>query len=229
MSSTRLFRPPCLAMLGVALLALPVFAAPVTVDLSAEASRPALNDLSRATVSAEDAGATPGPLAAQVNRQIDAALKTAKAYPTIKIQSGGTSTYPVYGKAGKIDSWRMRSELALESKDFPALSELLGKLQATLAVSNLMLQPATDTRKKAEDEATIDALGAFNARAKVIADSMGRPYHIKQLSVNVGGHFPQPMFRAQGQPMAMAAAAPMPVEAGDSQVSVTVTGQIEVE
>jgi predicted secreted protein len=43
-------------------LAAPAWAAPMIVELTAEASRPAANDLVRATVSAEAAGATPGEL-----------------------------------------------------------------------------------------------------------------------------------------------------------------------
>lgn len=210
------------------LLAIPAFAATTLIELSAEASRPAANDLIRATVSAEAAGTTPGELAKQVNAQIANALKIAKAYPNVKTQSGSTSTYPGYSKSGKIESWRMRSELSLESGDLAAISELLGKLQTTLAVSNIALQPSPDTRKKAENEAMLDALSAFKSRAKVLADALGKPYHIKQIAVNTSGGMIQPMFRAAAKSM-LAEAAPIPVEAGESQISATISGQIELE
>ena len=206
----------------------PGWSAPLVVDLSAEASRPAANDQLRATVFAEASGATPGELSAQVNKLIGEALKTAKAYPAIKTQSGGTSTYPIYAKGGKIEAWRMRSELALESGDSAALSELLGKLQTTLGVANLVLQPSIETRKKVESEAMVDAIAAFKGRAKVIADALGMSYRIKQLSVSTSGRVVQPMFRGAAKTMAMEAA-PMPVEAGESQVGATVAGQIELE
>lgn len=215
---------PVLALI----FAIPAFAAPMIVDLSAEASRPAVNDLVHVTVSAEATGTTPGELSRQVNNLIADALKTARAYPGVKTQSGGTSTYPIYSKGGKIEAWSMRSELSLESGDSAALSELLGKLQTSLAVSNLVLQPSPETRKKAENEAMLDAITAFKARAGVIADALGKPYRIKQLSVNTSGRFVQPMFRAAAKAMA-ADAAPMPMEAGESQVSATVSGQIELE
>ena len=206
----------------------PGWSAPLVVDLSAEASRPAANDQLRATVFAEASGATPGELSAQVNKLIGEALKTAKAYPAIKTQSGGTSTYPIYAKGGKIEAWRMRSELALESGDSAALSELLGKLQTTLGVANLVLQPSIETRKKVESEAMVDAIAAFKGRAKVIADALGMNYRIKQLAVSTSGRVVQPMFRGAAKTMAMGAA-PMPVEAGESQVGATVAGQIELE
>lgn len=204
------------------------FAAPMIVELSAEASRPAINDLVRATAFAEAAGTTPGDLSRQINQQIAEALKIAKTYPAVRTQSGGTTTYPVYAKSGKIESWRMRSELSLESGDAAAVSELLGKLQASLGVSNLQLQPSAETRRKVESEAMIDAIAAFKGRAKVIADALGMSYRIKQLSVSTSGRVVQPMFRGAAKTMAMEAA-PMPVEAGESQVSANVSGQIEVE
>lgn len=209
-------------------LSAPGWAVPLIVDLSAEASRPAANDQLRATIFAEASGPTPGELSAQVNKLIGEALKTAKAYPAIKTQSGGTSTYPIYAKGGKIEAWRMRSELTLESGDSAALSELLGKLQTTLGVANLVLQPSIETRKKVESEAMVDAIAAFKERAKTIADALGMNYRIKQLAVSTSGRNIAPLLRANARAMA-ADAAPMPVEAGESQVSATVSGQIEVE
>jgi len=214
----------------VLFLAFPVVAAePSTlVDLSAEASRPATNDLAHATVSVDVAGPAIGELAKQVNTQITDALKVTKAYPSVKTQSGSSNTYPNYSKLGKIESWRMHSELALETGDTAALSELLGKLQTSLAVSSVVLQPSPETRKKAENEAMLDALGAFKARAKVLADALGKPYRIKQLSVSTSGRSVQPMYRAAPKAM-LSEAASMPLEAGESQVSASVSGQIELE
>jgi predicted secreted protein len=216
-------------LFSLILASAPAFSAPGSlVDLSAEASRPAANDLIRATLAAEDTGSSPGAVARQVNAQIAAALKTAKEYPAVKTQSGGTFTYPVYAKGGKIEAWRMRSELTLESSDLEALSALLGKLQGTLTVASLNPMPTPETRKKSETEAMLEALSAFKARAKVIADALGKTYRIKQLSVNTSARMPQPMYKASARAM-MAEAAPMPVEAGESQVSVVISGQIEVE
>jgi hypothetical protein len=87
-----------------------------TIDLSAEASRPAANDLARATVFAEVSGTTPSELANRVNSLISDGLKTAKTYSNVKTQSGATHSYPIYGKGNKIEGWRMRSELTLESQ-----------------------------------------------------------------------------------------------------------------
>lgn len=210
----------------LALLALPALAG-TTIDLSAEAARPAANDQVRATVFAEASGATPVELARRINAQIADSLTLARGYGSVRTQSGGTHTYPVYTKGNRIESWRMRSELTLESGDTAAMAELLGKLQGSLAVGNVAMLPSPETRRKAENEAMTEALAAFRARAKLLADAMGKPYRIKHLSVGTSGQMPVPKFRAAAMSMA-AEASPMPMEGGESQVSANVSGQIEL-
>ncbi|MFB0936735.1 MAG: SIMPL domain-containing protein [Propionivibrio sp.] len=200
----------------------------LVVELSSEASRPANNDLAQATVSAEATGATPGELSRQINNAISHQLKTAKGYPAVKAKTSGTSTYPVYAKNGKIESWRMRSDISLESGDTAALSELLGKLQASLGVSSLNMLPAPETRRKAENEAMLDAIALFKARSKLLAEAMGKNYSITHLTVSTGGRFAQPVMRAS-RAMSAEAAVPMPMESGESLVTVSVSGKIEIE
>jgi predicted secreted protein len=201
---------------------------PTTVELAAEASRPAANDLARATVFAEATGATPGELGKRVNGLIADGLKMARSYGSVRVQSGATHTHPVYGKGNRIEGWRMRSDLTLESTDAAALSELLGKLQVSLGVANLSMLPAAETRRKAETEATIAALAAFRERARVIADALGKSFRIRHLSVSSSGRPPvMPVMRAAAM-AADAAPPPMPLEVGESLVSSTVSGQIEL-
>ncbi len=203
------------------LAAEPAVAAGALIELSAEASRTAANDIARASVFMEAADANPGELAHRVNAVIAKALSIARNHPGIKVQTGSTWTVPDYGKNNRaIESWRMRSELLLESRDIAALSDLLGKLQALLGVGQISLQPAPETRKKAEDEALLNAVAAFRERAQRIADALGRSYRIK--SMNIGGGN-RPVYAAM-----RGAAAAMPIEAGDSSVSVSVSGQIEL-
>jgi len=216
-------------LLLIVLASLPAYSAQTSlVDLSAEASRSAANDLVRATLAVEDTGSSTAAVSRQVNAQISLALKNAKEFHTVKTRSGGTFTYPVYAKGGKIESWRMKSELTLESSDMEAISTLLGRLQGSLSVVNFSPMPSAETRKKSETDAMLDALAAFQARAKVIANALGKTYRIKQLTVNTNSNISQPMYKASARAM-MAEAAPMPMELGESQVTVVVSGQIELE
>jgi predicted secreted protein len=121
----------------------------------------------------------------------------------------------------------MRSELRLESTDTAAMSELVGKLQETLALAQLSMEPAPETRRKAVADVTVDALRAFEVRARLIADTLGRRYRIAHLSVADHGLQPPPMPRMRAAVMA-AEAAPAPLEGGESRVSVHVSGRIEL-
>jgi len=197
------------------------------IDLSAEASRPAPNDMGRATVYAEATGTNPAELAKKVNATIAAALETAKAYQKVRTRSGNTHTYPNYSKEGRISGWRIRSELLLESREMMVLSELLGKLQESMAIGQIVLLPSPETRKKVEDEAMLEAISTFQAKAKMVADALKKTYRIRQMNISSAGQPPvMPMMRASR--MAIAEAAPAPIEAGESMVSVTVSGQIEL-
>ncbi|MCE1240195.1 MAG: SIMPL domain-containing protein [Azonexaceae bacterium] len=198
-----------------------------TVELAAEASRPAANDLVRAVVFSEASGASPAALARKVNGEIAVALGLAKARAGVTVKSGAQSTWPAYGREQRIEGWRMRSELIIESRDLASVSELLGQLQQMkLGVASVNQSPAPETRRQVEDETTRDALKAFQSRAEVVAGALGKRWQIKSLSVQQGGSAPMPVFRAQGMLAADAMAAPL--EAGESQVLTTVSGQIEL-
>ena len=222
-----------LAKLFAALLAATWIAggalAGTTVDLTAEASRPAANDMVRATVFAEASGNNPAELARRVNQDIAEGLKVIRARAGVSVKSGRQSTFPVYAQNQKIESWRIHSELILESRDAAAVSELLGQLQQMrLAVGSVSQLPAPETRKRVEDEATRDAIGAFRQRAAVVAEVLGKPYKIRHLSIQQSGQMPpMPVMRASRAAIA-AEAAPPPLEAGESLVTTTVSGQIEV-
>ncbi|HTH94986.1 MAG TPA: SIMPL domain-containing protein [Rhodocyclaceae bacterium] len=212
------------------LIAAPVYAQTVNgtvIDFSVDASRSAPNDQFRATAFAEVSDAKPAVAAAQVNRQIAAALVIAKEYPSIKARTGSTQTWPVYGKNGtNIDTWRMRSELQLESRDAGAMSELLGKLQANLGVSQIVATPAPETAKQAEAEAMSAAIQAFRDRAALIASALGKKYRIREM--NIGGGNRTPVYAMRPKALMSAEAAPMPIEGGDSDIVINISGKIEL-
>ncbi|PKO39198.1 MAG: cyclic nucleotide-binding protein [Betaproteobacteria bacterium HGW-Betaproteobacteria-6] len=219
----------CLVTVLVGALFAATAQAGALVDLSAQASRPAANDMVRASVYSEASGKNPAELAQRVNADIAEALKLIRSKDGISVKSGQQSTYPVYSQGQKIDGWRMRSELVLESKDQEGVSALLGKLQQMrLAVGGVSMLPSPETRRKAEDEATREAIVAFQSRAAVIADQLGKGWKIKQLNVQQGGGMPMPMLRAARGVMMAAEAAPAPLEASESLVTTNVGGQIEL-
>lgn len=221
----------CTALLALgglsALAAEPVVTAP-SIELVAEGSAEAANDLASALAYFEATDANPATLADKVNKVIAEALATTRSYPSVKAASAGTSTYPVYNRDGRtLEAWRMRSQIQLESRDMAAISKLIGNLQSRLAVSQISLQPAPDTRRAAEDTATVAAIEDFQRRARLAADSLGRKYRIQHLSINQSGGRPPVYMRARVA-MASADAAPAPIEAGESSVTVSISGTVDL-
>jgi predicted secreted protein len=198
-----------------------------TLELSAEASRNLPNDLAFAQAYVEQTDAAPADLARRVNQRMTEALAVVRTYASVKVKTSGTQTWPVYAPKipGRIEAWRMRSSISLESRDIAALSELIGKLQSLLAVDQLNVGFAPETRAKATDEAMVDALKAFQARAAIAAQALGKHWRVKNINVSQGGA-PQPYMRALKATMATADAAP--VEAGEGSVTVTVNGSVEL-
>ena len=208
----------------------PFVCAGTTIDLNAEASRPAANDMVRASVYSESTGNNPAELARRVNQEITEALKVIKTKSAVSVKSGQQSTYPVYGQGQKIESWRMRSELILESKELATVSELIAKLQQMrLALGSVNQLPSPEIRRQVEDETTRDAIRAFQSRAEVVADQLGKKWKIKHLSIQQGGGMPMPIMRSsRNAMMAEAAPAPAPLEAGESLLTTTISGQVEL-
>jgi predicted secreted protein len=201
-----------------------------TLELSAEASRTLPNDLAQVQAYVEQTDAAPGDLAKRVNQRIAEALVLVKTYPAVKLKSSSTQTYPVYAPKtpGHIDGWRMRSTLSLESHDFAALSELLGKLQNLTAIDQLNVGFSPETRAKATDDAMVDAIKAFQARAAVAAQAFGKHWRVKSVNVSQGSVArPQAYARVAKSMMASSDAAP-PIEAGEGQIVVTVNGSVEL-
>lgn len=203
-----------------------------TIDLSVESSRAATNDLQRAVVYVEASDANLNALTNRVNQTINRGLATAKGATAVKVRSGNSSTWPNYVRnSQKIESWRMRSELLLESRDSAALSELLGKLQGDFALGQISFAPSVETRRKAEDEAIVDALAAFKARAELAANALGRKYRIRHVAINTNQSFrPMPMPAARAAVMSAASDSVAPaMEAGETQLNVIATGTIELQ
>lgn len=202
-----------------------------TIEFSAEAGRAAANDLAVATLYAEGNGASVAAVAREVNQRIAAALDSARSHADIKAQSAGVSTWPVYGKddVARIEAWRMRAEIRLESRNVAAMSELIGTLQKDLALAQVNMQPAPETRAKAVDEATVDAIRAFEARARLVAGALGKQYRVRHLSIGDSGGFQPPIYaRMQASAMKMDEAVPAALEGGESRVTVNINGRIEL-
>ena len=200
----------------------------LTITASAQAS--VANDRMLASLRAEAEAPDAAQAAAEVNARMARALARAKAVRGVEATTAGYSTYPI-SDAGKNPRWRVSQSLTLESSDFPALAALVTRLQSEdkLLVSGVSFAVSATARNAVEDALTKEAIHAWQQRAQVAASEFGasswRPGR-----VTIQGSEPmrpQPMFRAQAA--GAGAGAPLSIEAGMTDVSVTVSGEAIVE
>jgi predicted secreted protein len=195
------------------------------VSFQAQASREVANDRIAAVLAAEASGSDPAALAASVNRRMSEALAAAKEVTVVQARSGSYQTSPMYNKDGRIEGWRVSQELRLESADFAAAARLIGRLQQSLVVRGMSLELSPDARRAAEDALISEAIAAFHGRAGIVRQAMkAAGYRVRSLDIQSSGGFPRPFAMARSAP---AAAGPA-LEPGNSQVTVLVSGSIQL-
>jgi len=201
------------------------------VDFQTEVSQVLPNDLMRATLSIELSDKNPGQLARALTLAMNESLAKGRNFNTVKLASGNQQSWPVYNDKQKLENWRGRAELNLESKDFKAAGELLSQLQDKLQLQGLNFVVSEETRLAAEKKLTTDAIAAFREKADAVRQAWGaKSYSLVQMNLGSsggGGGYPRPPMMMM---MKMADAAPAAEMAGgDSRVSVNVSGSIELK
>ena len=195
------------------------------VTITATAMSNVANDRMHAFLRAEADNADAAAAANDVNGRMGRALARARAVAGVEASTAGYSSYQVT-EANKPQRWRVSQTLVLESGDFAALSALVSKLQSTdgLVLSGLNFSVSTATRRAAEDSLTQRAIQNWQQRAQLAVAAFGAGgWRTGRVTVQTNDYArPQPMYRSAG---VAAASAPVAVEGGMSDVTVTVSGE----
>jgi predicted secreted protein len=198
------------------------------VTVSASATATVSNDRLQAWLRAEAENPSAAAAASQVNALIAKALATARSYPAVKLATAGYST-PQITEKGKPSRWHVAQSISLDAADFTVAATLITKLQEEdgLLLSGMGFSLADKTRRDAEDGLTRQAIRSWQSRAEQAAQALGfagwRPGH---LTVQTGdGGRVYPAMRAQAAP----GFAPVALEAGTTDVTVTVNGEAILE
>lgn len=196
------------------------------VTVTASASGSVANDRMHAWLRADADNADAAQAANDVNTRMARALARAKAVAGVDASTAGYSSYQVTEQNRPV-RWRVSQTLALESADFSALSTLVSKLQGTdgLLLSSLNFDVSPATRRAAEDALTQQAIKSWQQRAQGAAQGLGASgWRAGRITIQTNDFArPQPMFR--GGSVAAASVAPVAVEGGTSDVTVTVSGE----
>jgi predicted secreted protein len=175
--------------------------------------------------------------AATVQSQLKTALDTALAEARknaqpgqLDVRTGAFSLSPRYTKDGKINGWQGSSELVLEGRDFPRITQAAGRI-TTLTVANVGFGLSREQRARTETEAQTTAIENFKQKAGELAKGFGfAGYTLREVSVNAsqqGGPMRPRAMAAEAK--SFASDAPLPVEAGKASVVVNVSGSVQLK
>lgn len=199
------------------------------LSLSAQASTDVPQDVVEITLFYEQEARDAASLTDALNRHAEAALKQARGVSDVTAHTGAFTVYPTTDRDGHLASWRGRTEVVLESRDFAAATKLAGQINATMQIGSVAFSLSPEAQRKAADALTADAIKKFREQADSSAHAFGYSgYTIRE--VNVGSNNappPRPMFAMRAM-AAGSAPAPLPVEGGKSAVTVTVSGSVQM-
>ena len=204
------------------------------VQFTATATLEARQDQLSVTLRATREGSDPAVVQQQLKTVLDAALAEARpqAQPgTLEVRSGAFSLYPRSNRDGRISAWQGTAELILSGSDLERIAALAGRIQG-MTVSQTAFGLSREQRDKLEQQAQAQAIERFRARAAEIARGFGfNTYSLREININSQDQGAQvrPRFLAMEAKSSMAADAPLPVEAGQAQVQVIVSGSVQLK
>lgn len=186
-------------------------------------------DLATVTLAATREGTDAPAVTNEVNQLLARALAEAKATPGILASTGGYSTYPRFDNKGTRTGWQVRAELILKSRDFGTLGKLAGKLGASLQIVGSGFEVSPELRAAEEEKLIERGVQAFQQKARATVKALGLGgYSLREITVGsaqLQGGGPRPLYAKA----AMAeSAAPMPIESGRVQLSLTVSGSVQM-
>ena len=170
-------------------------------------------------------------LATNINTVVNNAMAVAKRYPSVTVTTGQQRTYPRYDKNDKIIGWTGQANIDLKSTDFAATSQLIADLQETLVMDNLSFGVSEQKKDTTEQQLMMEASQAFQKQARALTTAWNaRGYRIVSVNLNSNNNYPVPMYRGMSMKAEMADASvpSQNFESGNSTISVTANGTIEL-
>ncbi|MDP1775332.1 MAG: SIMPL domain-containing protein [Moraxellaceae bacterium] len=202
------------------------------VDFQTDVSAVLPNDILRARLSIELSDKDSARLARNLTLAMNDAMGKAKPYTNVKVSTGNQQNWPIYNDKQRLDGWRGRAEITLESKDFKAASELLAQLQQGLQLQHIDFAVSEESRKAIEKTLTTQAITAFREKADTVRSAWGaKSYQLVKMNLNSGyGGQPRPPMMMSAMKMADAESAPVQdMAAGESRLTLSVSGTIQLQ
>jgi predicted secreted protein len=213
--------------------AVPAQAAQI-VHLSASASAQVTQDWLVMTLAVQKEGADAATVQKQIRTQLASALALAQGSAQaglLDVNTGQLSVSPRYGRDGKSNGWTGVAELILQGRDVDRITAVAGRVQG-MTVSQVQWEVSPELRRQTESRIQGQAVAQFQSRANALASSFGfGTYGLREVRVtNQESAGEQPQLRmASVQMDAAPSPMPIPAQAGQSRVTVNVSGSIQLK
>jgi predicted secreted protein len=206
-------------------------AAATKLNLDVVVKTKVANDEMLATFAIERDGTDLAKINEQVLAGLNAALDEVKKLPKIRGRLESVYTNANFTPQGKPNGWRVRGEISMRSKDLPALAGLTGQMAQKLQLSGIQFMLSDEARLAAEKQLLSEAARTFKTKAADATSAFGFTKH-RMVELDLGNNsnmVVRPMSRTRAkldQSMSISSA---PVEGGDSEVLLSVSGTIEMQ
>lgn len=203
------------------------------VSLSASATVQVPQDELTLTLSTQREGSSAPDVQNQLKAALDTALSVARRQaqsPLMEVSTGRFGLSPRHDRNGKLVGWQGTAELILQGRDFVRISQTAAQLQ-TLSVASVVFGLSSQQRQDAQAQAQSQAIAQFQKNATDIAKGFGfAGYTLGEVHINANQPGPvRPTMMAASMRSAADESSPVPIEAGLSQVSVNVSGSVQLK
>jgi predicted secreted protein len=204
--------------------------ATTAITFTETAERELRHDRLRIHLRVEQTGTDIGPVQAEVNRRMAAALDRARAVPGLAIETGSYWVHRDEAGSTRPARWRASQTLTLAGSDTAALLQLAGQLQQEgLLLSGMGWELSREARRAVEDALTGEAIARLRARGETLATAMeARVLRFARIAVgNAGGHRPpMPGLRSAAMGDSLRRDVPVAGEPGTETVQVSIEAEL---
>lgn len=202
-----------------------------SIGFSTQAEKLIATDKVMVDLAVVQRGTDTATLTQQINATTAEVMKIARESADVDSRTTGFMTNPYYDPASSYapppmptapdappppapqQVWEVSQGIHLESNNSKALSELIGKFQGKIQISNVSYDLSSATASAAKQELTSQAIKNFRERAKAIAKDMGYDeYRIMTMSVQAWDEASNTYGYASPTPSAI----PMPMGSGSN-------------
>lgn len=171
----------------------------------------------------------------QLQQTVDAALRTLRPLQQaqdFQLRSGSFGVYPRHNQDSKITGWQGRADLILEGKDFALISQAAAQVKG-MTVADMGFTLSKEGAAQVQAQAMAEAVAQFKAKALVLAQQFGfTNFTLREVHVSGQDGVYMPRMRAAVASVPSmdqaAKAESMELQAGKAQVSVGISGSVQM-